>query len=106
MNKGRKEFLLERQVAELEQQIECLHTTNQALEQEVNDNKRTILTKDNEIAELRKQLETLTKEREKAIDEIAELRTKLMDELSKAVSAKLAFEKEMSTLINRIKKQS
>ena len=106
MNKVRKEFLLERQVAELEQQIECLHTTNQSLEQEIEDDKRMILTKDNEISELRKQLEILTKEREKAIDEIAELRTKLMDELSKAVSAKLAFEKEMSMLINRIKRQS
>lgn len=106
MNKERKELLLERQIAELEQQIECLHTTNELLEQEVEDNKRVILTKDKEIEELHKQFESFTKEREEAINEIAELRTKLMDELNKAVSTKLAFEKEVSVLISRIKRQS
>lgn len=104
MRNEKKVAFQNQRIAELEKQVRCLEAENKSIQQDIDRYKNIISSKDEVIETLRKEAFESKEQYQESLRDILELKANLRAAVSQIYDVRVKYEKEVTALINRIKK--
>ena len=104
MKNEKKVAFQSQRIAELEKQVKCLEAENKSMEKDIDRYKKIISSKDETIVALQSETAEYKKRHDAEMHDVMELKASLRTAISDAKASRAKYEKEMKSLIDRIRK--